>query len=171
MPSWALRLFSTFPWLGFWRVTVTLGNKGLWVLLQGAACSGCPPPVSQHVTPKPTGDHAGEWGAPKPGCLLLSRARRDKGQGAAGGTGAGGAPWLRGQPAVLGQGSALGSRDNAGTSRARPALAATHLHRAWQGRKVQGNGEKKLKPQFCNACFIQSKDLFTEEIPTYPEFY
>lgn len=30
--------------------------------------------------------------------------------------------------------------------------------------------EGKVKPGPGNSCFIQTKDLFTEKIPTYPEF-
>lgn len=40
---------------------------------------------------------------------------------------------------------------------ARGSLAAGR----WRG--------KRVKPQLCNVCFIQSKDLFTEKIPTHPE--
>lgn len=31
-------------------------------------------------------------------------------------------------------------------------------------------GEGKVKPGLGNTCFTQTKDLFTEKIPTYPEF-
>lgn len=56
-----------------------------------------------------------------------------------------------------------------GTCLSRSAAAPARGSCSWQFgcREMEG---KKVKPQLCNVCFIQSKGLFTEKIPTHPEF-